>query len=304
MYNHDYLVELIEKGYECDYLDFKAIQYSKDRYSHLLKDIMAMANSMVDKNKYIIIGVKDKPNGDREILGIDDSAHIDSSELHQLISSNIEPFVNFNYFTFMYKGKKLAVLELYNNTNKPYMMKKKYKDLDAGYCMVRKGSQQAIAVRSDYDLFYQNKDKFEIIIMDNTLWATDDKNGCAKLMTSLRNLTNNPITIKFGRLVIKNMNNEVLTQHPLYGLNDYVGADFLLGLSPKSEKTGELLFGFTSTQSLQLGLDVDGYTDEEFIFELFLFDTVGNEYSVSVTNANVIAKGEFLWKVRARQIGQ
>jgi hypothetical protein len=294
-------VKLIETGFECDYLDFKAIQYSRDKYHHLLKDIMAMANSLSDHNKYIIIGVKDKPNGDREILGLDDSAHIDSSEFHQLVSSNIEPLVKFNYFTLMYKGKKLAVFELYDNTDRPYMMKKKYKDLDAGVCVVRKGSQQAIAVRSDYDLFYKLKEKFEIIIMDNTLWATDVENACAKLMTSIRNLTYNPITIKFGRLVIKNLNNEVLTQHPLYGLNNYVGADFIISLSPKSERTGELLFGFTSTQALQLGLDIDGYTDKEFIFELSLLDTLDNEYSVSVKNANVYAKGEFLWKVRARQ---
>lgn len=55
------ITNLIETGYECEYLDFKAKHYPAKGTPDLLKDIMAMANAQYQGSKYIIMGVKDDP---------------------------------------------------------------------------------------------------------------------------------------------------------------------------------------------------------------------------------------------------
>lgn len=46
----DKIAELIEFGYECEYLDFKERQYHKDKSMDLLMDIMAI-NSLLLESK-------------------------------------------------------------------------------------------------------------------------------------------------------------------------------------------------------------------------------------------------------------
>jgi hypothetical protein len=58
--NNDYIFELIQNGQECEYLDFKATEYNKER------------------------------EGKKEIAGLDKIK--DSSSYQQLIHSNIEPY--------------------------------------------------------------------------------------------------------------------------------------------------------------------------------------------------------------------
>ncbi|WP_099188532.1 AlbA family DNA-binding domain-containing protein [Tepidibacter mesophilus] len=177
MKDKDFIINLIENGYECDYLDFKAKQYSKEKYESLLKDIMAMANSKYEGDKYIIVGIKDKPSGERDIIGINSEDFIDSSNYQQVVLNNIEPEVSFDYFPFEYKEKLLGVFKIYGNQDRPYMLKKKYNKLNEGLCLVRKGSQQSIAVRKDFDEFYLAKEKFEVKIMDPFLQQFMIKKG-------------------------------------------------------------------------------------------------------------------------------
>lgn len=60
---------LIEDGYECDYLDFKEKQYSKEKNVDLIMDIMAMANSSHNGDKFIIVGIKERP-GEKKLKGL------------------------------------------------------------------------------------------------------------------------------------------------------------------------------------------------------------------------------------------
>lgn len=67
--NEENIIELIDDSYECDHLDFKAIEYGKDRYESLIKDVMGMANSDYQGDKYIICGIKEI-EGKKEVLGL------------------------------------------------------------------------------------------------------------------------------------------------------------------------------------------------------------------------------------------
>ncbi|GBF76112.1 hypothetical protein PA598K_04560 [Paenibacillus sp. 598K] len=296
----DYIANLIEHGYECDYLDFKERQYHKEKSMDLLKDLMAMANSRHIGDKFIIIGVKDRPEG-KEIKGIDPKEFVDSSNYKQLVLNNIEPEIQFDYFKFEYKGHVLGVFKIYKTEDKPYMMRKKYSGLKEGDCLIRKGSTNTVAKRSDYDYMYLNKGQYEIRFLEHALHAVHDVEGCASIEVVLTNSTEIPITIIGGTLYIRNSCGKELSRHHVYGLDEFKGADFKLSLPPKSEIVGHLMVGFQSSDALRLNIDEYGIGAEQFDFELILVDAREKRYSATMNKASVFVDGDFLWKVKQQK---
>ncbi|WP_084159019.1 AlbA family DNA-binding domain-containing protein [Paenibacillus taiwanensis] len=296
----DKIIELIEFGYECEYLDFKERQYHKDKSMDLLMDIMAMANSRHSGDKFIIIGVKDRPEG-KEIKGIDPKEFIDSSNYVQLVLNNIEPEIQFDYFRYVYKGAVLGVFKIYKTENKPYMMRKRFDRLNEGYCLIRKGSTNTVAKRSDFDYMYLNKGQFEIRFLEHALYAVHDTEGYAFIKVVLANTTELPITIIGGTLFIRNDYGKELSRHQVYGLDEFMGADFKLSLPPKSEVVGHLMVGFLSLDPFRLNIDENGVGAEQFDFELLLVDAREKRCSATMNNASVFVDGDFLWKVKEQK---
>lgn len=122
-------------------LDFKAIQYKKEKYDSFLKDIIAMANAKSSEDRFIIVGVNLKANGDRDIIGIGED-FVDEAIYQQIITENIEPELDFNYYPYEIDGIKLGVFRIYNCFNPPYMLKKDFGKLNKGDSFIRKGSHQ------------------------------------------------------------------------------------------------------------------------------------------------------------------
>ena len=137
------LDDLIEYESENTSLDFKAEEYGKNNYE-LIKDVMSMANAHTNEKKYIVVGVKDNPNKDREIIGLKNIS--DQAILENIIQENIEPIVYF-------KG----IIEIEDNRNRPYMMKKDNASLKKGDSWIRKGSRQSRVVREDIDKMIQER---------------------------------------------------------------------------------------------------------------------------------------------------
>ncbi|TDK59500.1 ATP-binding protein [Bacillus salipaludis] len=299
MKNYNTIIDLIENGYECEYLDFKAKQYSAKGTPNLLKDIMAMANAQHEGSKFIIMGVKDDLVEGRGIEGLNKNDKVDSSTYQEFVLNNIEPDISLDVYYLNYQDKNIGVIEIQNTVDRPYMIKKKNGPLNEGFCLVRRGSQQSVAKRSDFDRFYLESNRLEIRILDECLYATNDREGVATLHVSFRNLSNNPITLLDGGLLVRKEGN-VISQHGMYGLNKVIGADFTLEIPPKRELNGHLCLGFSSTDCLKLGLDEYGITDEKFKFELIVFDTTNNKYISECEEATIIAKGDFLWKIRQK----
>lgn len=302
MIDHENIYGLIKKGYECEFLDFKKVQYHKEIFHELIIDIMSMANSSHRGDKYIILGVKDKPNGNREIFGISKDEFIDSSIYQNVILDNIEPEIKFDYFPIDYENRLLGIIKIHtSNTDKPYMLKKRYKHLNEGLCKVRKGSNNTYATRKDCDNFYSAKEQFEIKFMENSLMAVYDEQGCARTSVTIRNLTKKPVVINFGQLSVISKDGQLISKHRVYGFdNKIIGADFQLTLSPLEEKLGDLFVGFSSTDCLGLGVDEYGSADEIFTFVLTLIDTYNNEYSCRIDDGCVYVKGKFLWKAELK----
>jgi hypothetical protein len=298
--NNQYLINLIENGFECDYLDFKENSYSPKNKFELIKDIMAMANSKHDGDKYIITGIKEKAFEENKIAGIDINEHIDSAHYHDLILKNIEPDIHFDYFHLQYKDKWLGIFKIYNNANRPYMLKKKYGGYREGYCVIRKGSHTCTAVRSDYDFFYTQQENFEVSFLENSLHGVYVKEGSAGIRVAVRNLKKIPITLIYGTLYIKNMSNQIVSKHPVYGFNKRSQEEFKLYMPAQHEEVGELFVAFGSTDCLRLELNEYGTTEQRYNFELIFGDAQNNEYSAYLSEGHVFATGKFLWKVQLR----
>mgnify|MGYP000922978804 FL=1 len=94
---------------------------------------MSMANADFESNRYIIIGVKLRNNGEREFLGINKDEFIDQANYQQIVRENIEPDIPLEYFPYDVNGVSLGVFCISNCKDKPYMMRKDYGKLKKEY---------------------------------------------------------------------------------------------------------------------------------------------------------------------------
>ena len=140
-------------------VDFKTIEYTKEKNIDLLKDVLSMANADTLEDRFIIIGVKHNSDGKREIKGINQPT--DSATIQQFIYENIEPEIDIDYFPYTIDDKTVGILKISNCLDQPYLIKKDYnfgnKHLRKGEGYIRKGSFQIPLVRSDYDRIYEIK---------------------------------------------------------------------------------------------------------------------------------------------------
>ncbi len=144
------LEDLIRYENENTCLDFKAVQYLKPNYEALIKDIMAMANANISGDRYIIIGVKHRPDGSREFLSIGEQDFVDQATYQQLLRENVEPEVHFEYSPYRIDEHLLGVFRIFGCEEQPYMMRKAYgSGLRQGDGFIRKGTHQPRLMRQD-----------------------------------------------------------------------------------------------------------------------------------------------------------
>jgi hypothetical protein len=154
------LDDLIRYENENSSLDFKAVQYTKPMHEALIKDVMGLANAQVQGERYIIIGVKHRPDGNRDFLGIDEGDFIDSATYQQLIRDNIEPDLDIDYFPYRFDNILLGILKISGCINQPYMMRKPFGNLRAGDTFIRKGSHSSRLTRNDLDRIFARREAF------------------------------------------------------------------------------------------------------------------------------------------------
>lgn len=171
---------LIQYENENTSLDFKAVQYSKDKKEDFIKDVMAMANADVDEDRYIIIGVKLNNDGEREFVGVDKKELVDQSNYQQLIRENIEPDITLEYLPIEFNHKTFGIIHISNCDDKPYMMKKDGNKLKKGDSFIRKGSSQTHMIRADLDKIINERIKassfsgnVKVVFSDNDLSEID-----------------------------------------------------------------------------------------------------------------------------------
>lgn len=282
---------------EGEIIDFKLVFYHPNDYKSLLIDIISFANSHIKGSKYVICGIKEE-NGIKNLIGLE--SYIDQSNIEQLIFENIEPVLNIKLHSVYYQEKKFHVLEIIPS-NRPYLLKKKYKNnLEKGFMKIRRGATNDFITRADLDKMY-NSGLVELKIIDGELYATNPSTGCAQIKCKLSNYSNKPLTITWGCLEIFE-DNQLLTSHRLFGTEgNIVGADYQLKIPANDEIITYFEFGFSSSQCFPLGVDEDGITEKKLTYKLTFIDANDNEYTACYDKGFLLVKGEFLWKVKLRK---
>ena len=125
--NHDGLQErilsLIETKREGDFWDFK-LEHHENR-ADLLHDILCMANSLNDKDCFIILGVEDQTG---IICGVEkNSTRRSQQQLIDFLKSkefcgDYRPIVELH--TFIIENHDVDVITVLNTMNTPYYLKK------------------------------------------------------------------------------------------------------------------------------------------------------------------------------------
>jgi len=151
------LDDIIEYDEESTNLDFKKEEYHKNDYVSLIKDISSMANALNSEIKRIVIGIKYRPGEDKEFIGVEKLT--DQATLENVIQENIEPNINFKYYPYKFKNVTLGIIEIYDNYDKPYMMRKDYATLKKGDMWIRKGSRQSRVTREDLNKMFDLRKK-------------------------------------------------------------------------------------------------------------------------------------------------
>ncbi|WP_461492058.1 ATP-binding protein, partial [Pontibacter sp. HJ8] len=166
----------------------------KGNYDALLKDVIAMANSDIRGSRRIILGVKLRPDGTRDIIGIEDL--VDDGTYQQIISDNVEPQLIIKYYPFSFEFKKVGILEIHNADDPPYMMKKSYnqsekqRSLKEGDSWIRVGSSQKPITRKNIDRYIKSAvDKY-----------VDDKYISGKIEVLLTNVVTGNNILKAEQL--------------------------------------------------------------------------------------------------------
>ncbi len=154
------IVKYIKNEIENEFLDFKLKNYDwnneKSKADYLL-DVMSLANSLTDNDRYIVLGVKVKPNGERVLNGINVNELKDSSDYQQLVTEHIEPDISIEVKKISFDGNDYGVIRIFNCNNKPYIIKKKYNDLHVGLMKTRRGSRNTEVTRYLLDEIYTQK---------------------------------------------------------------------------------------------------------------------------------------------------
>lgn len=138
------IIDYINNEIENEFIDFKLNIYdwsNAKSKGDFLNAVICLANSNAKGDKYIITGVKVKPDGERIIKGIGTSQAKDSAIYQELVTENIEPSISIEFKIIGYDSKKLGIFRIFGCNDRPYLLKKKYGDYESGYVKVRRGSR-------------------------------------------------------------------------------------------------------------------------------------------------------------------
>lgn len=183
------LFEIIEKNTESDYVDFKKEIYDFSRCQQkeeFLKDVLAMANSGSKGEKYIIFGVKEEM-ASKKIVGVNLERVKDQATYQQMIRENIEPDLEFE--TKMIKKDDCDICcFIINGNDRPYIIKKKFRNINPGFSHKRINTSRTPLLRRDLDEIYEEKENALQTKLANLRW---EQNEYSKELLLIRMIRNN-----------------------------------------------------------------------------------------------------------------
>lgn len=183
------LFEIIEKNTESDYVDFKKeiYDFSKcQQKEEFLRDILSMANSGHMGEKYIIFGVKEEINS-KKVVGVNLEQVKDQATYQQIIRENIEPDIEFEIKMFQKDDCDICCF-IINGNDRPYIIKKKFGNINAGFSHKRINTTRTPLLRRDLDEIYEEKENALQTKLANIKW---EQNEYSKELLLIRMIKNN-----------------------------------------------------------------------------------------------------------------
>ena len=166
----DELLDLIKNAPEKSIHDWKqdfTLPNDDEKKGEFLKDLAAMANTCDTSYGYIIYGVnRSKPD---PIIGI--SNNYDDAKLQQLVKGKINPLPNFLYYEISIGAKKIGVLQISPNRQRPHIISVNMGKVREGQILLRRGTCTEGANLNDlFEFFYgQNSSYFANVIKNTEL---------------------------------------------------------------------------------------------------------------------------------------
>lgn len=303
------ILSLILEARETPDVDFKRDFYDKLCQSDLPKDVCAFANSISNKDKYIIFGVKDET---REVVGIDADTFLEQDKIDEYIAKTIEPFIDVECGMFNTDSGKIIgyIKVLSSNTNPPYIIKEdcgKQNKLSKGDIFIRKGSCNQKALRSDLDSMYLKNGDIRVrlhehlaVIEPIPMIGDPVQNPTyGRIDIEIFNDTTRPVLICGGNIILKTdsytLQREIVSILPSQMISEHP-----LELAAQSRKVYTALFDFLSQDCVDLNFDIDGNMDSPVNMSIELYDTDDNQYLSDSKEGFLLAKGDVLHKVKRK----
>ena len=157
--------ELIDCHAECDYLDFKEENYSKEHKEELVKDLIAFANSHSLRDRFILIGAKEKNNMFNGFSDFDISS-IDESKIQQIVTSNIKDDLIIKTELLDFNGHPIFAIKIpfSNNINRPFMAKKQIGKIKENEMFIRRGSSTMAPTKRDLELMFKSNKCSQLVV--------------------------------------------------------------------------------------------------------------------------------------------
>ncbi len=181
--------ELIDCHFESDYLDFKEEDYSSKYKSELIKDLISFGNSHSLRNKYILIGIREKNNVCDEIIGIDKNKINDEASFQQIVNTYIKENLIVEHKVIQIDGKDILVIKIpvSNNSNRPFMVKKQIDKLKENEIFIRKGSSTDLANKKDLEYMFKDIKESKLVLKTYLSGNISDKLQFSNLKGVIKN---------------------------------------------------------------------------------------------------------------------
>ena len=164
----DEIKSLIAMHQEGSYWDFKREWYGDNKDSNMLIDIICMANNLVNRDAYIIIGVDEENK--YAIFDVTNDANRRNTQMltdflrGKKFAGDFRPIVTVEQVQL--KEGLVDIIVIHNSTNTPYFLKERYKQVSANNIYVRiQDSNTPIDKSADfYHIEYLWKKRFGMLL--------------------------------------------------------------------------------------------------------------------------------------------
>jgi hypothetical protein len=183
--NQMLLTTLIQEN-ESEFLDFKREYH--DNNVKLIHDILCLANSYYDRDRYLIIGIEDTT---KNIIGVEnDSNRKTNANLQDLLrQSNCNRIPSIKIETVNYKNHEIDILIIGNRPDKPFFLTKdksfKGNILRAGVVYTRLGDTNTpmneSAQDANIEMMWRERFGFGLAPLDLMYKLLDDEDGWKKI---------------------------------------------------------------------------------------------------------------------------